>query len=201
MREEIHQQRRAKILGAARQMFLTKGFDRATVSEVARLAKVSSATVYIHFATKDRLFEAATNLALAPYEGLFDEIDRMDGDPTTVLTRFAEVYFQFLAEPDVRSIYRIVGMEAAARPEMARAVHENAHRLMGAILRRQMVRFHAAGQLVIADTAIAARLFQGMIEHSALTIPLLQGQAAPLHPAGPYCAEAVRVFLGGYNPN
>lgn len=198
MRDELHQQRRDKILQAARQVFLTRSFDRATVDEVAKLARVSTGTVYIYFENKDRLFEAVTDLALAPFEGLFDEIERMDGGPEPVLLQLAEVYFRFLAEPEVRSFYRTVVMEAVHRPDMARRVYETVHRILGAALRRLLIRFHEAGQLVIADAAIAARLFQGMIEHSALTIPLVQGEAAPLHPAEPYCAEAVRVFLAAY---
>lgn len=136
MRQELHDQRRAKILQAARQIFLERGFDRAPVDAIAKAARVSTGTVYIYFETKDLLFEAATDLALAPYEGLFDEIDHMEADAQAVLTRFGEVYFRFLVEPEVQSIYRIVGMEAASRPEMAARVHETAHRLLGAVLRR-----------------------------------------------------------------
>jgi AcrR family transcriptional regulator len=198
MREELHQQRRDKILQAARKVFLESGFDRTPVDAIAKAARVSTGTVYIYFETKDLLFEAATDLALAPYEGLFDEIDRMTDGPAVVLTRFGEVYFQFLAAPEVQSIYRIVGMESAKRPEMAGRIHATAHRLIGAVLRRQLERFQAAGALAVADVAVAARLFQGMIEHSALTIPLLSGRGEPLHPAGPYCGEAVRVFLAGH---
>jgi AcrR family transcriptional regulator len=200
MREELHQQRRDKILQAARQVFLTRSFDRATVDEVARLARVSTGTVYIYFETKDRLFEAVTALALSPFEGLFDEIERMDGGPEPTLTRLAEVYYQFLSEPEVRSFYRTVVMEAVRRPEMSRQVYETVHRTLGAALRRLLVRFHEAGQLAIPDVPIAARLFQGMIEHSALTIPLVQGEAPALHPLEPYCAETVRVFLAAYRP-
>jgi TetR/AcrR family transcriptional regulator of autoinduction and epiphytic fitness len=162
MRQELHQQRRAKILGAAREVFLTKGFDRATMVEVARLARVSSATLYIHFETKDRLFEAATDLALDAYQGLFDEIDRMTDGPQAVVTRFAEAYFQFLTEPSVHSTYRIVSMEAAGRPAMAGGIYENAHKLLGAVLRRQLVRLSEAGELAIADVPMAARLLQGI---------------------------------------
>ena len=200
MREELHQQRRDKILQAARQVFLTRSFDRATVDEVARLARVSTGTVYIYFETKDRLFEAVTVLALSPFEGLFDEIERMEGGPGPTLTRLAEVYYQFLSEPEIRSFYRTVVMEAVRRPEMSRVVYETVHRTLGAALRRLLVRFHEAGALTIPDVPIAARLFQGMIEHSALTIPLVQGEAPALHPVEPYCAETVRVFLAAYGP-
>lgn len=200
MREELHQQRRDKILQAARKVFLEKGFARAPVDDIARAARVSTGTVYIYFETKDRLFEAITDLALAPFEGLFDEIDQMDGGPEPILTRFAENYFRFLAEPEVRAVYRTVVMEAPGRPEMGGRMHEIAHRMIGAVLRRKLEQFQSTGQLEVGDIAVAARLFQGMIEHSALTIPLLRGHGEPLHPAPGYCAETVRVFLAGYRP-
>jgi AcrR family transcriptional regulator len=200
MREELHRQRRDKILQAARQVFLTRSFDRATVDEVAKMARVSTGTVYIYFENKDRLFEAVTDLALSPFEGLFDEIEHMDGGPEPVLTRLAEVYFRFLGEPEIRAFYRIVVMEAVHRPEMSRRVYETVHRTLGAALRRMLIRLHEAGELIILDVPIAARLFQGMIEHSALTIPLVQGEAPALHPTEPYCAEVVRVFLAAYAP-
>lgn len=196
MREEIHQQRRDKILQAARQVFLERGFARAPVDDIARIAKVSTGTVYIYFETKDRLFEAITDLALAPFEGMFAEIDQMTGGAEAVLTRFAEVYFEFLGEPEVQSTYRIMTMEAPRRPDMGERMHQTSHRMIGAVLRRQLVRLHEAGELAIPDPAVPARIFQGMIEHSALTIPLLSGQ--PLHPLQSYCAEAVRVFLTAY---
>lgn len=196
MREELHQQRRDKILQAARRVFLEKGFARAPVDDIARAARVSTGTVYIYFETKDRLFEAITDLALAPFEGMFDEIGQMTDGPEAVLTRFAEVYFQFLSEPEVQSTYRIMTMEAPRRPDMGVRMHQTSHRMIGAVLRRQLTRLHEAGDLDIPEPSVPARLFQGMIEHSALTIPLLSGP--PLHPAPTYCAEAVRVFLAGY---
>lgn len=196
MREELHQQRRDKILQAARQVFLEKGFARAPVDDIAKAARVSTGTVYIYFETKDRLFEAITDLTLAPFDGMFAQIDAMTGDPASVLTRFAEVYFRFLTEPEVQSTYRIMTMEAPRRPDMGARMHANSHRMIGAVLRRHLVRFHEAGALDIPDPAMPARLFQGMIEHSALTIPLLSGE--PLHTIEPYCAEAVRVFLTAY---
>jgi AcrR family transcriptional regulator len=49
-------QTRAKILDAATPLFLERGFDSVTVSEVARAAGVSSVTVFNHFPTKEDLF-------------------------------------------------------------------------------------------------------------------------------------------------
>lgn len=201
MREELHDQRRGKIVAAARQVFLDKGFERATINEAARLARVSSATVYIYFETKDRLFEAVTAAALAPFETVFAETEDLTGDPEAVLTRMAGAYFDFLTDPGVRSLYRIIIGEADRRPDLGERAYGTAHNTLGAVLRRRLVRFGAEGVLKVPDPAIAARLFQGMVEHASLIIPLLRGVSTPpLHESQPYCQEVVRVFLSAYRP-
>lgn len=202
MREELHDQRREKIVAAARQVFLDKGFERATISEAAKLARVSSATVYIYFETKDRLFDAVTAAAMAPFDTVFAQTEDVAGDPRTVLIRMALAYFGFLTDPAVRGLYRIIVAEADHRPDLAERAYGAAHTTLGAVLRRRLIQFDAEGVLKVPDPAMAARLFQGMVEHTALSIPLLRGAATPpLHEAQPYCDEVVRVFLAAYRPS
>lgn len=199
MREELHAQRREKIVAAAQRVFLDKGFERATINEAARLARVSSATVYTYFETKDQLFEAVTAAALAPFERVFAQAEHAGGNPEAVLIRMALAYFNFLTDPGVRGLYRIIITEADRRPDLAGTTYATAHNTLGAVLRRRLAAFAEAGVLDMPDPAIAARLFQGMIEHSSLLIPLLRGAATPpLHEAEPYCLEVVRVFLSAY---
>ncbi|MEO0613750.1 MAG: helix-turn-helix domain-containing protein, partial [Pseudomonadota bacterium] len=47
------------IIDAARQSFLAKGFDAASMDEIALLANVSKRTVYNRFRSKEALFAAA----------------------------------------------------------------------------------------------------------------------------------------------
>jgi len=47
--------RKEQILEAAEQVFARKGFHDATISDVARLAKVSDATIYEYFSSKEDL--------------------------------------------------------------------------------------------------------------------------------------------------
>lgn len=201
MREELHDQRRTKILASARTIFLDRGFARAKVEDVARGARVANATVYTYFETKAVLFEAVTVGAFEPFDGLFDRAERATGDPRSVLTEFGLAYFSFMADPYVRGVYRVVSAEVAHSPELGALLYQNAHRLLGGVLKRLLDGFHRTGALTIPDIAVAARLLEGMIEHVTLTISMLQGnEAQPLHPAETYVAEAVRVFVAGYSP-
>ncbi|MDQ0463384.1 AcrR family transcriptional regulator [Caulobacter ginsengisoli] len=201
MREELHEARRGKILAAAREVFMAKGFSRATMDLVAKEARVSSATVYAHFEHKQALFDAFITTTLGRYENLFAGVGHVKGDGRTRLMAFARVYFRFMADPELRAAYRIVSAETNLRPDLGAHLYRDAHNLLGARLRRLLETLVAEGELRIDDIGIASRLFEGMIEHVTLTISMLQGdQASPLHESEPYCAEAVRLFMEGYRP-
>src|SRR3954453_22537309 len=50
--------KRRQIMDGAREMFLTQGFDAASMGEIARAAGVSKGTLYVYFKNKEQLFEA-----------------------------------------------------------------------------------------------------------------------------------------------
>lgn len=51
-------ERRAAIIGAARRVFVEKGFDRATTRELAEVAGISEALLFKHFPSKEALYSA-----------------------------------------------------------------------------------------------------------------------------------------------
>ena len=57
------EQRRAQIIEAAVEVFLESGFDRASMSEIAKHSGVSKQTLYSHFGNKENLFREAINEA------------------------------------------------------------------------------------------------------------------------------------------
>lgn len=68
-----------RILVAAMELFLTKGYEQTTVAEVADLGGVSRATVFWHFSDKASLFREAFNRLVEPFreslERSFDELE------------------------------------------------------------------------------------------------------------------------------
>jgi AcrR family transcriptional regulator len=68
-----------RILAAATELFLTKGYEQTTVAEVAELGGVSRATVFWHFSDKASLFREAFNRLVDPFreslERSFDDLE------------------------------------------------------------------------------------------------------------------------------
>src|SRR3954452_6101271 len=58
--------RPGEILGAALAVFAEKGFAAAKLDEIAARAGVSKGAVYLYFETKEDIFRAVVDLAIAP---------------------------------------------------------------------------------------------------------------------------------------
>jgi AcrR family transcriptional regulator len=50
------EQRRQQIMVAAKKLFASKGFNRATIEDIAKEAELSAGTLYLYFKNKDELF-------------------------------------------------------------------------------------------------------------------------------------------------
>ncbi len=68
-----------RILAAATELFIDRGYERSTTAEIAKLAGVSRATVFWHFGDKRGLFREAFTRLLAPFrESLEEDFGRID---------------------------------------------------------------------------------------------------------------------------
>src|SRR5439155_7872305 len=82
--ERTKQQKRAeRILDAAAELLLRWGYKRVTIDDIARQAEVGSGTVYLHWKTRDALFET---LMLRETVAIWRELHRrILADPEEVL--------------------------------------------------------------------------------------------------------------------
>src|SRR5689334_13572910 len=92
--------KRRQILDGARAVFLSQGFDAASMGEIARAAGVSKGTLYVYFKSKEELFESIVHQQCqAQAEGLFDLASDSD-DVEAVLTRLGIGFVSFLCQPE-----------------------------------------------------------------------------------------------------
>lgn len=80
-RADLHQQRRKMILAAAARVFAHKGYQRATVKEIAEQAGIAPGTIYLYFKDKrELLLKIAETLVQAMTQDLRERVPH-DNDP------------------------------------------------------------------------------------------------------------------------
>ena len=80
--------KRSTILRAAHKLFLRDGFSATSMDAVTQEAGVSKATVYAHFDSKQRLFEALIELGSESAINPATTLVRSGGDPRHELHAF-----------------------------------------------------------------------------------------------------------------
>jgi AcrR family transcriptional regulator len=109
------------ILDAALAVFTDVGYDRATVEEIARRARVSKGTVYLYFTSKKAMIEALVEQSSAQIADAAAALIRKQpaGDPELALRAVFRLLFKTISDPDVSAATRIVIAEGARFPELA----------------------------------------------------------------------------------
>lgn len=79
MSKSENEEREQRILDAAAKLFVHYGYDKTTVSDIAREAAVSKGAIYLHFDSKDALFEGLLLRETLRYQKRW--LDLIDADP------------------------------------------------------------------------------------------------------------------------
>jgi AcrR family transcriptional regulator len=121
-----------RILDAAQQLFLERGFRSTSIDEIAEIAPASKPTIYAHFPGKEALFTAVvgrTINGLTDFEGFTPQGRTVQDKLTNLGTEIVE---RFIA--DTRDLTRATIAEAQRFPELSRNVHDAARdRAAGAV--------------------------------------------------------------------
>jgi TetR/AcrR family transcriptional regulator of autoinduction and epiphytic fitness len=193
-------QKRRQILEGAGRIFSTLGFDAASMSDVAREAQVSKATLYVYFEDKEHLFTAIC--AEKRDRSISDLIARLDTSKPLreTLILFATEAVRRSSQPYVVAAHRIVIGVAERMPEIGREFFEAGPVRLANAVARYLEEHVARGNLRVEDSFLAASQF---LELALATIfrPRLYG--AITEPASEeeiqhVVASAVRVFLNTY---
>ncbi len=193
--------KRRQILEGARQVFMSAGFDGASMGGVARAAGVSKGTLYVYFDSKEALFEALTVAEKAGLAEALFSLDARDPDVRAVLTRLGALYLTMMARPEHVAIIRMVIGACEKFPRFGKAFYEAGPACGTGRLKDYLDAQVAAGQLRAADTELAAKHFLHLCQAGMLTRLLFNAGDAPTEGEIRHRVdEAVRIFLAGYGP-
>jgi AcrR family transcriptional regulator len=191
--------KRRQIVDGARQIFLARGFDAASMMEIAKAAGVSKGTLYVYFKNKEELFAAIVQQECGTHaEGAF-ALDANDHDVETVLTRLGIEFVKFLCNTGKASSLRIVIAIADRMPEIGKAFYETGPAEGIARLKSYLDAQVHAGLLAIEDTEVASSQFLDACQ-STLFKPVVFNFAPPPpdERVRHVVSIAVRTFLAAY---
>ena len=201
-REDIPaEDRRRQILAAAQQVFRAKGYEGASMSDIALEAGVSKGTLYVYFINKEALFGAAVQQYSREHAGhVFDSL--MPGAPLRqALEECGRRYLELLLSPEVRAVYRVVIAEAPKFPELGRTFFESGPSRTTARLSQFLTARTEAGELALDDPDLAACQFFELCKSWIVMRCQMQVIDAPPPERIAYIVDqAVSVFLKAYAP-
>jgi AcrR family transcriptional regulator len=114
-----------EIVNAALAVFAAKGFAAAKLDDIARQAGVSKGAVYLYFETKEDIFRAVVERAIAPNVGAVRAMAAAHPGPLEDLLRgVVEMVTGVIETTPIGGVLKMVVGEAGNFPELARVWHE-----------------------------------------------------------------------------
>lgn len=179
--------RPAEIIDAAMTIFAERGFAEARLEDVARLAGVAKGTLYRYFPTKQDMFRAVANQAIAANLALIATLAAPSTDalPDIVRTLLLQAADD-VGDSRVPAIARMIVVEGQSFPDVARIWHDQVANEMLTLLTGLIARAQAAGivrdgdprlhAFSILSPVVFAQLFREVF--GADTAPDMQALAA-----------------------
>lgn len=148
-----------QVLAGARDIFLSDGFEGASVDDIARAAGVSKATLYSYFPDKRLLFmEVAKAECIRQAESAVETID-LSKPAVEVLTEAAWQMVNFFTSDFGQRVFRLCVAESDRFPELGREFYESGPALVQSKLIAFLNCGISRGELKIDDIPLAADQF------------------------------------------
>ena len=149
--------KRQQILDGAKHVFLSVGFDAASMNDITREAGVSKGTIYVYFGSKEELFGALIDRERSAIFTSLAEILEGERSVRETLTRFAILLATRMTSIQVVRAQRMVIGVSERMPELGCRFYDAGPDSAKGMLSAYFQRKTTEGQLDIPDTAIASR--------------------------------------------
>ena len=191
--------RRDALVRQARRHFVEDGYAGAKMEPIAREAGVSTATLYAMFENKAALFAAVIEEASADFAERMARVKSVAGPTRPRLNSFLTAYAEFIGDPFVRAILRLVMTERRRFESLAMTFYERAKQDFGTVLVSALAEMEAKGALKLGKPSWAASQLMGMVEHPLFFVPTVTGdQVLPTRSPVAIAEDAVETFLARY---
>ena len=190
--------RPGEIIAAALHVFAEKGFAAARLDEIAGRAGVSKGSLYLYFATKEALFRAVVEQAIAPeVRAIGGLLAAHPGPFPDLLALLAERLSTLVDRSPLGGVAKMVISEARNFPELARVWHDElvAHALGG--LAQAITTAQARGEVRDGDPRAYALQIVAPLLIGAIWRETFVPVGVPAFDLSGLARQHVRTVLGG----
>jgi AcrR family transcriptional regulator len=196
---EIESRKRRDVLDGARRVFFDKGFDGASMDEIARAGGVSKATIYVYFDSKEDLFEALVQVDRRTSAEMMFEYEGDDPDVARQLRRIGVSFMTMMVRPDHIKMVRMVMGVAEKFPRIGQTFFQTGPCLGGRRIAELLIRHGEHGRLKIDDYEAAAFQFLNLCQGNITKGLLFGSEEKPTTAQIEKTVDgAVNVFMAAY---
>lgn len=192
--------KRAAIIAAAKEVFFREGYAAASMDRITARSKVSKATVYAHFGSKDDLLLAVVEDVLHSIRSAMTDLLPWEDDLHAWLMQLGRLASRQLTSSESIALQRLAITEATRFPQIAHALQQaRANAAFAAMVIPTLEGAMIKGVLKRSDPKVALSHFFEMCFGKALR-DVLMG-LKPVPSAGEIEAHvrlSVEAFMNGY---
>jgi TetR/AcrR family transcriptional regulator, mexJK operon transcriptional repressor len=118
--------KRDKIVRSAAKLFLEKGYDSVSINDIIDVVGGSKGTIYSHFGSKEKLFEAVVEQMCSDVTVRIDT--RLVGSVEEQLTRIAQSFVSKVLSPQILAFHRLMTSIGRAFPQAGRLFYDTGPR-------------------------------------------------------------------------
>jgi AcrR family transcriptional regulator len=194
-------QRLAAILAAGEDVFLEKGYERASLDDVARQANASKATIYAHFGNKLGLFRAILETRIGQIRAPLHAGEAAHKPVRDVLTEFGRGFLHTLLSPVPLKFYRLMVSQGSNFTDLAKIWFAEGPKTNITMLAAFLKHRTELGEMDIAAPETVAEFFLMSLRGTLH----LQAAAGLIHPPfdkaiNAKVAAAVDMIMRAYGP-
>ncbi|MFD1950155.1 TetR/AcrR family transcriptional regulator [Sphingomonas arantia] len=156
-------ERRAEaMIAAARELFLERGFDAVSLTQIVRRSGGSLSTLYDLFGNKQGLLGAVVDAERFDGIGRLRAILSKDGPPVDVLMEAASHLMTLMADQRFVDLIRLVMSEALTSPEFAARVYAGSNRPLKDEFAALFRRWNEEGRAQVPAPELSAHIFNSL---------------------------------------
>lgn len=189
--------RRNDIITAAKHVFATEGYHKASIKKIAKEANLkSSALIYWYFENKEELLTVVLKEGV-PLANLGDMPDAFfELPPDVVLPKLLQMHLAALQNEDIQKLAKILIPELLRNEEMREQFTEMIDPAFG-LIRRYLSKQVENGRFRPHDTAVSARLLLATTVYFGMNQMMIPNLDGGLPHIEEYISESVQIFIHG----